>query len=47
MRIFDNCSFSPFFVKYNLNVSLRLSYSTVLYTGGIRGDRINENGLIL
>jgi len=29
------------------NITLRLPYSTLLYTGGVRGDRVNENVLIL
>ncbi len=29
------------------DIALRLPYSTMLYTGGIRGDRVNENVLIL
>jgi len=29
------------------DIALRLSHSTLLYTGGIRGDRVNENVLIL
>jgi len=29
------------------DIALRLPYSTLLYTGGIRGDRVNENVLIL
>ena len=29
------------------DIALRLPYSTLLYTGGIRGDRVNENTLIL
>ena len=29
------------------DIALRLPYSTLLYTGGIRGDRINENVLRL
>ena len=28
-------------------VGLKLHYSTVEYTSGIRGDRVNENALIL
>ena len=29
------------------DIALRLPHSTLLYTGGVRGDRVNENILIL
>ena len=29
------------------DITLRPHYSTIKYTGGIRGDRVNENTLIL
>lgn len=32
---------------FEKDFSLRLPYATILYTGGIRGDRVNENVLIL
>ena len=32
---------------YQKDLELRLPYATILYTGGIRGDRVNENALIL
>ena len=32
---------------YQKDTELRPRYATVLYTGGIRGDRVNENALIL
>ena len=32
---------------YQKDTELRPRYATILYTGGIRGDRINENVLIL
>jgi hypothetical protein len=32
---------------YQKESELRPYYSTILYTGGIRGDRINENTLLL
>ena len=32
---------------FEKDVSLRLPYATIKYTGGIRGDRVNGNVLIL
>lgn len=29
------------------DIELRLPHSTLLYTGGVRGNRVNENVLIL
>jgi hypothetical protein len=32
---------------FEKDFSLQLPYATILYTGGIRGDRVNETTLIL
>ena len=32
---------------FEKDMTLQLPYATIKYTGGIRGDRINENVLIL
>jgi len=32
---------------FQKDLELRPSYATIKYTGGIRGDRVNENVLIL
>ena len=32
---------------FEKDVALHLPYATIKYTGGIRGDRVNENVLIL
>ena len=32
---------------FEKDIALRLPYATIKYTGGIRGDRVNENTLIL
>ena len=32
---------------YQKDLELKPSHATILYTGGIRGDRVNENVLIL
>lgn len=32
---------------FEKDVSLQIPYATIKYTGGIRGDRVNENVLIL
>jgi hypothetical protein len=32
---------------YQKDLELKPPYATILYTGGIRGDRVNENVLIL
>ena len=42
--VYKNKSRKKVFEK---DVALQLPYATIKYTGGIRGDRINENVLIL
>ena len=42
--IYKNKSRKKVFEK---DVALRLPYATIKYTGGVRGDRVNENVLIL
>jgi len=42
--IYKNKSRKKVFEK---DIALRLPYATIKYTGGMRGDRVNENVLIL
>jgi len=32
---------------FEKDIAMQLPYATIKYTGGIRGDRVNENVLIL